>query len=129
MYDEFGACFLLVMACVHRFGLKSADLGALGSIGLVPHMLDIDGWTASSIKNLSQDQQKRLSGWVRALFETEGISDELMSACPPQEFYKIVPTIFSQSIIACRTDVLDMEKIKDGLECKMPCSFSYHKRN
>lgn len=106
------------MSSVQRFRLKAADLSVLGSTGLVVQLLGIDDWSISSINDLSQDQQKHLSGWVRALFETEGIGDELMSACPPQEFYKIVPTIFNQSIIACRTEILDMDKIKNGLECK-----------
>lgn len=118
MYDEYGACFLLVTTCINRFGLKPADLDGISSTGLVAHMLDMHGSAPSTINNLTQDQQKHLTGWVRALFETEGISDELMSTCPPQDFYKIVPTIFNQSVIACRSDVLDMEKIKNGLERK-----------
>lgn len=66
---------------------------------------------------LSEDQSKHLSGWLRGLFDSEGMSDETMASCRPQEFYLLVPTLFSQTVQACSADVLGLDTVKNGLEC------------
>ena len=39
-----------------------------------------------------------------------------MSQCPPQAFYMLVPILFDQSVLACRSNVLSIETMRGGLE-------------
>ena len=66
---------------------------------------------------LSEHENDLLGGWIRGLFEAEGINDELMSTCKPAEFHLLVATLFDQSIKACQTRTLTMETLKGGFEC------------
>ncbi|KAL8861163.1 MAG: hypothetical protein Q9178_002379 [Gyalolechia marmorata] len=65
---------------------------------------------------LSEHENDLLGGWIRGLFEAEGINDELMSTCKPAEFHLLVATLFDQSIKACQTRTLTMETLKGGFE-------------
>ncbi|KAH9883338.1 mediator complex subunit Med5 [Xylariomycetidae sp. FL2044] len=65
------------------------------------------------------DQEKtHLDGWIRGLFDTEagGLGDELMSSCPPQDFYLLVPTLFQNIVVAFSMNYLDEEILKTGIE-------------
>ena len=55
--------------------------------------------------------------WIKGLYETEGIGDELMSSCSPKEFHLLIATIFDQSLLACQAGVLTQQKIKGAFEC------------
>lgn len=70
-----------------------------------------------SPRDLSTHENKLLGGWIRGLFETEGISDELMSMSSPKEFHLLVATLFDQSLKACQGKVLALETLKGGFEC------------
>lgn len=118
VYDEFGACFLFVHACVERFGLKSQDIASLSNNSFVAEMM-ISSTEALRHEELSQAQQGYLTDWARALFETEGISDELMAGCPPQEFYRIVGSLFRAIVTASRRGALSGDKLRNGLECTL----------
>lgn len=76
------------------------------------------GANSQSPGMFSQTQEKQFTGWIHALFESEAISDDLMSTCPPQDFYDLIPTIFEQSLNACRKNIMSIETLKDGLERK-----------
>lgn len=67
-------------------------------------------------EELTESQQGHLRDWIKALFEMEGISDELMSSCPPHEFYRIVGTLFRVSLHACRVGAISHEKLHSALE-------------
>lgn len=108
---------MLLLALIDRYGLSSADLRLNDKQGFLSQLIE-GGWQARAVKDLTSDQEKHLAGWARALFETEGISDDLMSSCTPQDFYLMIATIISQSIIACRKDILSLETLKNGLECR-----------
>lgn len=71
-----------------------------------------------SPEDLTQHENKLLGGWVRGLFETEGISDELMLMCSPREFHLLVATLFDQSLKACQFQFLALETLRGGFECK-----------
>lgn len=115
VYDEFGACFLFVYACIERFGLKSQDLATLSSNSFVAEMMS-SSTIARRHEELTQAQQIYLNDWARALFETEGISDELMAGCPPQEFYRISGSLFRAIVTASRRGALSSDKLRNGLE-------------
>ncbi|KAF4546371.1 Mediator complex subunit Med5 [Lasiodiplodia theobromae] len=114
VYDEFGSVLLLVQAFMHRHDLKASDLG-LDDASFVVQLLE-RGHKSLGANELNEDQDKYLAGWLRGLYDPEGISDELLSNCKPQDFYLLVPTIFSQTIFACSADVLPLDTVKAGLE-------------
>lgn len=116
MYDEFSACLLLVMSCVNVFNLTPVDLGIEASANDFLRRLLREGATSTAQGSLSPERDRLLSLWIKALFETEGISDDIMSACPPQEFYTLVPTLVRQSMHARKVGVLGQEKMGNGLE-------------
>lgn len=70
------------------------------------------------LEDLSEKQHKNLGQWISALFIAEGISEETMSSCSPQEYYLLVPTLFSQTVGACEMGKLEFDTLKGGLECE-----------
>lgn len=68
------------------------------------------------LDSMTHDSKKRLGEWVNALFIAEGLSDEVMSSCSPQEFYRLVPTLLSQSLTACENGKLSIDTLKAGFE-------------
>lgn len=114
---------LLVLAVIHRYDLSESDLGLISQDNFVSRLL---AHLSDSIpaKELTEEQSKHLSKWVQGLYatdehgETNGISDETMSHCPPQAFYLLVPTLLEQSIQACKMGALAMPTLEGGLECR-----------
>lgn len=119
IYEQFGAILLLVLAFVHRYNLNMVDLGLTSSESFVARLLE-RGSTSRSLEELTDTEKNHLDGWIRGLFDGEGggLGDELMSSCPPQDFYLLVPTLFLQIVIARSTNYLSEESLKGGLECK-----------
>ncbi|OCK81468.1 Med5-domain-containing protein [Lepidopterella palustris CBS 459.81] len=115
VYDEFGAILLLILAFVHRYDLTYHDLG-INHDSFISQLLE-RGHLSLPADELTDDQGKHLGGWLRGLFDANmAINDELMSSCRPQEFYLLVPTLFSQIVFACSADVLSLDAVKGGLE-------------
>ena len=120
-YEEFAAVLLLVFAVVHRYGLHAGDIGLEDDDSFVTKMIR----EISSSKlpgDLTEEQNEQLSGWIEGLYatddqgETAGISDDIMRPCPPQAFYQLVPTLFEQSVTACKAGALSLKAFKGGLE-------------
>ncbi|KAL8889778.1 MAG: hypothetical protein Q9192_005966 [Flavoplaca navasiana] len=115
VYDEFGSVLLLVSTIKHRFELQPSDL-----TGLDPDSFTSRYFRSASesrtIEQLSEHENDLLGGWIRGLFEAEGINDELMSTCKPAEFHLLIATLFDQSIKACQSRTLTMETLKGGFE-------------
>ena len=108
---------MLLLSIVDRYQLSVADIHLSARDSFVGQLLTA-GSQARAAPSLSE-QGRHLNGWVRALFETEGISDDLMSSCTPQDFYLIAPTLIRQSIAACRTGLLNLDTLMNGLECEL----------
>ncbi|POS88120.1 hypothetical protein EPUL_001219, partial [Erysiphe pulchra] len=49
-------------------------------------------------------------------YKNSGLTDDLMSSCPPQEFYLLVPTLFHSIVHACATQNLTAAMLSSGLE-------------
>ncbi|PWN27544.1 hypothetical protein BDZ90DRAFT_260611 [Jaminaea rosea] len=58
-----------------------------------------------------------LSRWIRELFDSDGVSDELIKDSPPRILLSssLVPTLFSQAIHAAQLGMIDEETLKSGL--------------
>ncbi|KAJ5483869.1 Mediator of RNA polymerase II transcription subunit 5 [Penicillium diatomitis] len=115
VYDEFGSILLLVLVFKYRYNLTPADMGISNSDSFVLKLLD-RGSCSQKLNNLSEKQNKDLGAWIGALFIAEGISEETMSACSPQDFYMLVATLFDQSLGACESGKMDFETLKGGFE-------------
>lgn len=118
VYDEFSAILVLVLAFVHRYDLTYNDLG-IGPESFVAQLLE-RGHRAMTPDELTEEQGKQLGAWLPGLFDAdkEGLSNDVFASCQPQEFYLIVPTLFSQTVMACSHGVLSLDTVKGGLECK-----------
>jgi hypothetical protein len=77
-----------------------------------------NGYNPIAANELAEAQKQKLGGWVKSLYESGIIDDELMSTCTPKEFHLLVATLFDQTLKACQSGVLAMDTIKGGLECK-----------
>lgn len=115
VYDEFGSILLFVVLVQHRFGMQHDELGVEGADSFVLRYLKYSA-ISRSMDDLSEHENQLLGGWIKGLFHTEGISDELMSMCKPQEFHLLVATLFEQSLKACQSNVLALETLRGGFE-------------
>ena len=117
VYDEFGSIFLLILVLRQHFSLPESDLGIGYSESFVLKYIRI-GRNARDPSDLTEHENQLLGGWIKGLFETEGISDELVSTCSPQDFHLLVATLFDQSLKACEAGVLGLDTLKGGFECE-----------
>ncbi|KAF2158608.1 hypothetical protein M409DRAFT_71550 [Zasmidium cellare ATCC 36951] len=119
-YEEFASILLFALTVIHRYDLKGADIGILPD-SFVARLLD-DMSISNPLNELSPEQASQLGKWIEGLYavdehgETSGIGDDVMRQCSPQAFYQLVPTLFEQSILACRTNALSIKTFKGGLE-------------
>jgi mediator of RNA polymerase II transcription subunit 5 len=75
-----------------------------------------EGSQSTPVEQLTEEQNTHLAQWTKGLFDPDGITEEVMSSCRPQQFYLLVPTLFSQTVFACSTGVLPLDTVKNGLE-------------
>jgi mediator of RNA polymerase II transcription subunit 5 len=117
VYEEFGSILLLVLSFTHRYNLTPIDLGLRSPSSFISKLLN-QGHLSRAMDVLTDQEQSHLDGWIRGLFDNEsgGLGDELMSACPPQDFYLLVPTLFHHIVLAYSTNNLTDESLKGGLE-------------
>ncbi|KAI1953073.1 mediator complex subunit [Ophidiomyces ophidiicola] len=115
VYDEFGSILLLVLAFKYKYNLTPLELGISSSNSFTLRLLE-GGASSQRLEDLTDSQKQNLGAWITALYVAEGISDESMSSCSPQEFYLLVATLFSQSLAACQVGKLEFETLKGGFE-------------
>ena len=117
VYEEFGAILLLLLAFVYRYNLSTADLGIRSSDSFVGKLLG-RGNLSRPLEELTDQEKSHMNGWIHGLFDTEagGLGDDLMSSCPPQDFYLLMPTLFNQIVLALATGRLTEDMLKTGLE-------------
>lgn len=117
VYEEFGAILLLLLAFVYRYGLTPADLGIRSGDSFVGRLWS-KGHLSRSLDDLTEQEKAHLNGWIHGLFDTEtgGLGDELLSTCPPQEFYLLTSTLFHQIVLALSTGLFTEDQLKSGLE-------------
>lgn len=74
-----------------------------------------DGRRASNIADLSASEQSHLNGWIKALFGSDGIDDEIILATSSQGLCRLAPTIVQQAIIATMSGQIDLDTLHSGL--------------
>lgn len=121
MYDEFGSILLFILTLQKRYDLSPYDLGIADGESFITRLIE-RGSVPKTPETMSVLENQHFSGWISSLYEMDGIIDDMMSSCSPQDFYLLVPTLFSQSLLACEKGVLDFPTLKGGLECRcMAC--------
>ncbi|KAF2490783.1 Med5-domain-containing protein [Lophium mytilinum] len=115
VYDEFGAILVLILAFVHRHELTYHDLGIQPG-SFISQILE-RGHLSIPADELTDEQGRHLGGWLRGLLtEDSAAIDDVMKSCRMQDFYLLMPTLFSQIIYACSAEVLSMDSVKGALE-------------
>ena len=115
VYDEFGSILLFIVVVQNRFALQPDEVGIDNSESFLLNYFR-RGSTSQPLDELTEHENQLLGSWIKGLFETEGISDELMSTCKPKEFHLLVATLFDQSLKACRANALALDTLKGGFE-------------
>ncbi|KAF4996789.1 hypothetical protein FGRMN_4265 [Fusarium graminum] len=117
VYEEFGAMLLLVLAFTYRYNLNAVDIGITTPDSWVAKIIS-RGHVGRQGDELTQRENDHLNGWAHGLFDTEagGLGDELMSSCPPQEFYLVVAPLFQSIVVAYTHGYLNDESLKGGIE-------------
>ncbi|KAI1104909.1 Med5-domain-containing protein [Jackrogersella minutella] len=116
VYEEFGSVLLLVLAFIYRYKLNHADIGIRPG-SFVAKLLAIPQ-ISRPLHEMTEQEKSHLGGWIGNLLDTEsgGLADELLSSCPPQDFYLLVPALFQQIVLAFSTGYLGEENLKTGIE-------------
>ena len=98
----------------HHFDLQDYDLGVRGTQSFVLRYVR----NSCESRKLDDHENELLGNWIRGLFLTEGITDELMSTSSPKDFPLLAATFFDQSLRACQAGKLSIETLKGGFECE-----------
>lgn len=119
VYEEYGAILLLVFAFTYRYKLSPLDIGIQSADSHVAKIIT-RSHVARPLDELSEQESGHVTGWINGLFdnETGGLGDDLMSSCPPHEFYLLVATIFQSIITAYTYGYINDEGLKGGVECE-----------
>lgn len=119
VYEEFGAVILLVLTFANRYNLSTADIGLYSPKSSVRKILNT-AHLNRDMSALSEQENQHLGGWIQGLFDTEGggLGDDLMSSCPPQEFYLLVAPLFYNIVVGYSQGFISDESLKSGVECR-----------
>ena len=119
VYEEFGAVLLVVLAFAYRYNLSAADMGIQSPNSCVAKILT-RAHIARQQEELTEQETGHLNGWIHGLFDNEagGLGDDLMSSCPPQDFYLIVASLFQNIVTAYSHGYLSDDNLKSGVECE-----------
>lgn len=121
IYEEFGSILLLVLAFAYRYNLTAADIGIMSPDSSIAKILS-RAHISRERDELTEQEKGHMSGWIHGLFDTEsgGLGDDLMSSCPPQDFYLLVASLFQNIVVAYTYGYLNDETLKGGVECTSP---------
>lgn len=109
---------MLVMAFILRFELSHHDIGLADGTFIAQFIAK--GHHSMTPEEMTSDQEKYLGNCLKGLYDAdkEGLSNDVFASCRPQDFYLIVPTLFSQTVMACSHGVFSFDAVKGGLECE-----------
>lgn len=117
VYTDFGCILLTLVLAYERFGLSlSTHLGCHEREGSFFQSLVGQRGINENLDELSPQRRDLLGGWISALFDAGGISDDLMRVSSVKDLYTLVPAIFRQAVVAFSAKIIDFEVLRGGLE-------------
>lgn len=119
VYEEFGSVLLLLVAFAYRYNLEPSEIGVRSPDSFVAKILTL-GHQSWPSEPPSDQERRHLDSWIRGLFDQEagGLTDDLISSCPPQDFYMLVPRLFQNIVLAVGTGHLSEDGLRGGVECE-----------
>ena len=126
-YEQYNSILFFICYCVHHFGRENV-LDDPDGPGFVRTWLR-EYAKAKWLDMLSDEDSNAIGTWITALFDGDGISDDLVRylpvrkkgvdgrMSPPYKWLLISTTLFQQSVSAYRQGVLPIKTLKDGFEC------------
>lgn len=119
VYDEFGSILLLVLAFAYRYSVSNTTLGVPSNESAIARIIS-KSHVCRSLDDLSEQEKSHVNGWIQGLFDSDagGLGDDLMSSCPPGDFYQLIATIFQSIVTAYAYGYVNEETLKSGFECK-----------
>ncbi|KAG0289617.1 mediator complex subunit [Linnemannia gamsii] len=123
--EGFGDVLILIMTIIRRYELAECLDSVLkekqGFCYLWLHHTSATIPTAS-MSSMTADMHGLMGRWISALFDSMGISDDLIQTSKPQMLLEISPSIFEQSLAACQAGVIDATTLNSGLDYFLqPC--------
>ncbi|GJJ73171.1 mediator of RNA polymerase II transcription subunit 5 [Entomortierella parvispora] len=123
--EGLGIVLILILNIVRRYELAGClDLVLAEKQGFCCQWLHRTSATIppTAISSMSPAMQSLMGRWITALFDSMGISDDLIQTSKPQMLLEIAPSIFEQSLAACQAGVLDTTTMISGLDYFLqPC--------
>ncbi|KAG0052636.1 mediator complex subunit [Gryganskiella cystojenkinii] len=123
--EGLGEVLILVMTIVRRYELAGClDLILGDKNGFCCQWLHRTSARipTTAINSVTPEMQALMRRWILALFDSMGISDDLIQTSKPQMLLGIAPSIFEQSLAACQAGVLDLTTMSSGLDYFLqPC--------
>ncbi|EIW67015.1 hypothetical protein TREMEDRAFT_64882 [Tremella mesenterica DSM 1558] len=107
---KFGEGFSLTENVVALF-----DVNNILSASLPHPALLQDARTALDWADLSSEERGLVSGWVKALFGSEGIDDQVLVATSPVNFCRLACCLIQQAIRAVILGQIELETLHNGL--------------
>lgn len=118
VYEEFSACILFLTAIVAFFDLDMNSISA-GDGKDNDARRFVEGWRAEPAPESAETRDKLVTSWLKALYESESITDSLLEGCSPYDLNDIMPVIMDQTFLATRAGLLPANSQKNGLERKL----------
>ncbi|KAK2601945.1 mediator complex subunit [Conoideocrella luteorostrata] len=117
IYEDFGSILLLVLAFAYRYNLNAADIGISSPQSCIARILS-RAHVSRERDEMTEQERGHVTGWIQGLFDSDagGLGDDLMSSCPPQDFYLLVASIFQNILVAYTYGYLNDEALKGGIE-------------
>lgn len=124
-YESYGIIYTFVFHCTIMFRLNDSKVDALGDeSGFFALWLNSPGHVFD-LKEMDEAKTSKVNRWITALFDSDGISDDLIKSSRPQDMLTLTPTIFRQCITACQAGVIDFDALKGALEYFLQPFLSY----
>ncbi|KAF9427000.1 mediator complex subunit [Podila epigama] len=123
--EGFGIVLVLVMSIIRRYELANCLDTVLKDRNGFCHMWLLRTSSTippTSMSSMTSDMHALMGRWISALFDSMGISDDLIQTSQPQMLLEIAPSIFEQSLAACHAGVIDSTILTSGLDYFLqPC--------
>ncbi|RXK35608.1 hypothetical protein M231_07138 [Tremella mesenterica] len=102
--------------CLAKFGEGFSLTENVVALFNLPHpALLQDARTALDWADLSSEERGLVSGWVKALFGSDGIDDQVLVATSPVNFCRLACCLIQQAIRAVILGQIELETLHNGL--------------